>query len=565
MTRTKTWCLRRRENAAFLQANAQIDSLLARILWARHIDQPKTIDAYLKGDLEITDPFQLLGMDRAVARVQQALAAGYKIVVYGDFDADGVCATALLTSALKALGADVQAYIPDRFSEAYGLNTPALERLYAEGARLVVTVDCGVRSVAEVDAAQDMGLDIIITDHHSVSTTIPTAFVIINPKQPQCNYPFKDLAGVGLAYQLVRALGAGNITEQIGDDLLDLVAIGTVSDVVPLVGENRLLVQRGIRALQQTRRPGLLALMRSADIAPQTVSSEGIAFRLGPRINAAGRLRSAQLALDLLITNDSEHANMLAKELSEVNSERQTLLENQVALARQSLGELDSQPLLLVADPDFHEGIVGLVASRLCEEYYRPALVLKSGDEYARGSARSIEGLHITAALDSCADLLFRYGGHARAAGFTLLTSNLGAFRERLITFMMAQVQEDTFQQRLLVDAIIPLEVITGQTPSALDSLEPLGEGNPEPAVATLGLRLTRMRTLGAGGKHLRLEVSDGARTLPVIAFRQGDLASSLHVGQLIDLVYRPTYQEWQGQTTLQLVAQAIRPCENAL
>jgi single-stranded-DNA-specific exonuclease len=565
VTRTKTWCLRRRENAAFLLANAQIDSLLARILWARHIDQPKTIDAYLKGDLEITDPFQLLGMDRAVARVQQALAAGYKIVVYGDFDADGVCATALLTSALKALGADVQAYIPDRFSEAYGLNTPALERLYAEGARLVVTVDCGVRSVAEVDAAQDMGLDIIITDHHSVSTTIPTAFVIINPKQPQCNYPFKDLAGVGLAYQLVRALGAGNITEQIGDDLLDLVAIGTVSDVVPLVGENRLLVQRGIRALQQTRRPGLLALMRSADIAPQTVSSEGIAFRLGPRINAAGRLRSAQLALDLLITNDSEHANMLAKELSEVNSERQTLLENQVALARQSLGELDSQPLLLVADPDFHEGIVGLVASRLCEEYYRPALVLKSGDEYARGSARSIEGLHITAALDSCADLLFRYGGHARAAGFTLLTSNLGAFRERLITFMMAQVQEDTFQQRLLVDAIIPLEVITGQTPSALDSLEPLGEGNPEPAVATLGLRLTRMRTLGAGGKHLRLEVSDGARTLPVIAFRQGDLASSLQVGQLIDLVYRPTYQEWQGQTTLQLVAQAIRPCENAL
>lgn len=565
MTRTKTWCLRRRENAAFIQANAQIDSLLARILWARHIDQPAAINAYLNNKLELSDPFQLLGMDRAVARLQQAITVREKIVVYGDFDADGVCATALLTSALKALGADVQAYIPDRFSEAYGLNAPALERLYAEGARLVVTVDCGVRSVAEVDAARGMGLDIIITDHHSLSTTIPPAFVIINPKQPQCTYPFKDLAGVGLAYQLVRALCAGNITEQIGDDLLDLVALGTVSDVVPLVGENRLLVQRGIRALRQTRRPGLLALMRSADITPQAVSSEGIAFRLGPRINAAGRLRSAHLALDILTTNDPEQANMLARELSEVNSERQALLEKQVALARQSLGEIDSQPLLLVADPDFHEGIVGLVASRLCEEYYRPALVLKRGDEYARGSARSIEGVHITAALDSCSDLLFRYGGHARAAGFTLLTSNLGVFRERLLNFVTSQVQAETFQQRLLVDAIVPLELITGQTPAALDSLEPLGEGNPEPALATLGLRLTKMRTLGAGGKHLRLEVNDGARTLPVIAFRQGDLAASLQVGQLVDLVYRPTYQEWQGQTTLQLVAQAIRPCENVV
>jgi single-stranded-DNA-specific exonuclease len=563
VTRNMTWCLRRRESTDFIQSNSQLDPLLARILWARHIDQPATIYTFVNGELEIADPFHLKGMECAVIRLQQAIAVHEKVVVYGDFDADGVCATALLTNALAALGAEVHAYIPDRFSEAYGLNTPALERLYAEGTRLVVTVDCGVRSVAEVEAARNLGLDIIITDHHSVAGTIPPALVIINPKQPECEYPFKELSGVGLAYQLVRALCSGDIRERIGDDFLDLVAIGTVSDVVPLVGENRLLVQRGVRALRQTRRPGLLALMRSAGISPETVTSEGIAFRLGPRINAAGRLRSADLALAILTVEDPEQAEVLAGKLSSVNTERQTLLEKQVALARQSLGEFDGQPLLLVADPGFHEGLVGLVASRLCEEYYRPALVLKNGDEYARGSARSIEGLHITAALDTCADLLLRYGGHARAAGFTLANANLDAFQKRLTASITSQVQADTFQQRLLVDAIIPLALITGQTPAALNVLEPLGEGNSEPAFATLGLQLTRMRTLGADGKHLRLEVSDGARTFPVIAFRQGDQASALKVGQLIDLVYRPTYQEWQGQTTLQLVAQGVRPCEN--
>jgi single-stranded-DNA-specific exonuclease len=555
------WYLRRKASAAFqaLAAGLNVPPLLAQVLYARHIDTPERVRAFLASEGDLGDPFLMADMRPAVERLCQALRAGEAIVVYGDFDADGVSATVLLVSALKALGGQVTAYIPDRFSEAYGINMPALDRLHSQGAQLVVSVDCGVRSFEEVAHARALGLDVIITDHHSLLDKLPPALAVLDPKRADCTYPFKDLAGVGVAHRLVEALASALGATLDGTQFEDLVALGTVADVAPLLGENRILVQRGLRHMRAAPRPGLRALMQAAGIRPAEVDSHAIAFRLGPRLNAAGRLKSAMLAYDLLATPSEDEAQRLAATLDEINQERQHLLEEQVCVARELLGTLDGRSLLFVEGPHFHDGIVGLVASRLADEFYRPALVMRRGEKATRGSARSIEGFHITQALDSCVDLLVRHGGHARAAGFVLLNENLPVLRERLEHYGAEHLDVEMLQRRHSVDALVPLSAITGNAPAALAALEPVGEGNPEPRLATVGLQLVGLRSVGADSRHLRLEVTDGARTLPAIAFRQGHQASAFAPGDRVDLIYCPTLNEWQGVTSLQLVVEAVR------
>jgi len=409
------------------------------------------------------NPFQMAGVNGAVARLRRALSQGERIVVYGDFDVDGVCATALLVSGLRALGGDVLAYIPDRFS------------VQRQGAGLVVTVDCGIRSVDEVAHARRLGLDMIITDHHSVPSELPPAIAIVDPKQPGCRYPFKDLAGTGIAYRLVDALFRveqrmnGAAQEHLDTkSFLDLVALATVADMVPLVGENRTLVSQGLRQMRESAREGIRALMEVSAVKPGDVDSQAIAFRLGPRINAAGRLEHANLAYQLLMTASGEEARGLASELDGINQRRKQILGEQVEEAQTLLGKDEERFVLIVDSPDFHEGIVGLVASRLAEEFYRPALVMRRGERVTRGSARSIEGLHITHALDACSDLLLRYGGHAGAAGFSLLTENLPAFRERLMCYCAENLDRETLTRRTPYDAIVSLAEIRerfGTTP----------------------------------------------------------------------------------------------------
>lgn len=560
------WYLRRRESARFLRSVPKMDPILARVLYARKIDTPERIRAFLRAEDEPADPFQMAGMTGAVSRIVEALDKGERIAVYGDFDADGVCATALLQSALEMAGANVFSYIPDRFSEAYGLNVPALEKLRAQGTRLVVTVDCGIRSVAEVAHAQGLGLDLVITDHHSVPAELPPALAVIDPKRADSAYPFKGLAGVGVAYRLAQALFSARLparpSEGAQPDLhqyLDLVALGTVADIVPLTGENRTLVRRGLKRIAESPRPGLRALMQVAGVRPEDLDSQAIAFRLAPRINAAGRLKSAKLALDLLLSTAEEQAQGLAAELNAINQERQQILERQVEEARELLGALDERRLLFVEGPTFHEGIVGLVASRLSEEFYRPALVMRRGEATTRGSARSIEGFHITHALDACGDLLTRHGGHARAAGFTLPTPNLPALRQRLEEYGAGHLSEETLRRRRSADAIISLDQINGDTLTALSRLEPCGEGNPEPALATLGLEVLEIAAWGRDEKHLRLRVREGSRAISAIAFRQGHLAAQYAVGDVVDLIYRPTMRRWQGETILELEVKAVR------
>ena len=541
--------------------------LLTRVLIARGIDTPEKMRSFLEDEGALADPFRLAGMQAAVSRLARALDEGERIVVYGDFDTDGVCATAVLVSALELLGAHVEAYIPDRFSESYGLNEHALEQLkHDKGAQVVVTVDCGIRAVAQVQFANQLGLDIIITDHHTVPDELPAAVAVINPKRVDSQYPFKELSGAGVAYRLVEALfsGAARDGTKEGNTLrpeqfLDLVALGTIADIVPLVDENRLLAKRGIQRLRETARPGLLELMQNSGVEPSRLDSTDVAFRLSPRLNAAGRLESASLAYELLTTRSTARASELASRLGDINDRRRTMLEQQVDLARALVGPEVGRRLMFVSDPGFHEGIVGLVASRLTDAYHRPALVMRCVNETTRGSARSIEGFHITRALDHCSDLLMRHGGHARAAGFTLATEHVGEFRERMYAYCQHNMDEKILQRRYSVDAIVKLDEIDADTVTELTKLEPVGEGNREPSLATVGLTLESYRCVGQERTHLKLGLCHGSRRVSAIAFRQGDSAEALRLGDRLDVIHRPQVDEWDGALRLQLVVSTFR------
>ncbi len=564
VTANPQWFLRRRQPEHLPASLGGLDPIVARVLYARKLEDAQALSAFLDPSRESAgDPFDLQDMAPAVERLWRAIADDEPIAVYGDFDADGVSATALLTLALTRLGARVTPYIPDRFSESYGLNCPALEHLHGEGVRLVVTVDCGIRSPIEVAFGRELGLDLIVTDHHTVPAgKLPPALAVINPKREDSAYPFRDLAGVGVAYRLAQALAQARTAPRAADwdprEYLDLVALGTVADIVPLLGENRALVAEGLHRLRHAPRVGLRALMAAAGVAPERLDATGIAFRLAPRMNAAGRLEHATLAYELVTSDIPDRAEALAAELGRVNERRQQLLEQQFAQAQAQVAE--NEGLLFVDGPDYHEGIVGLVASRLVESYARPALVMRRGDEWTRGSARSLEGFHITHALDACADLLARYGGHAQAAGFTLATANLEPLRARLGDYAREHLDPAAMQPRLMVDAIVGLADLSEETPRALAALGPFGEGNPEPLLATRGLRLVALRAVGRDSRHLRLTVSDGSRYIEGIAFRQVEWAGQFRPGDLVDVAYQPSLNEWQSAVALQLVVQAMRP-----
>jgi single-stranded-DNA-specific exonuclease len=459
----------------------------------------------------------------------------------------------------------VRPYIPHRMTEEYGLNREALARLREEGVRVVLTVDCGIRSVDEIAYAHSLGLDVLVTDHHTVPETVPSAAALVNPKLPGSRYPFPHLAGVGVAYRVAQALlRAARSMARRGDpaialeedSFLDLVALGTVADLVPLVGENRFLVRQGLRRLNASQRPGLLALLAAAGTAPGEVDSERIAFGLAPRLNAAGRLDTALLAYELLSTDDVDRARDLARELHELNAERQNLTEELGVRARESWRVGPEEPLVFVAGPDYHKGIVGLVASRLTEEYYRPSVVIEVDGEHCRGSARSIPEFNITEALGECADLLVRYGGHAMAAGFTLEVGNLDAFQERLLGVARLRLQGAELVPSVDVDAIWPLAQTSWDTARAIDCLRPFGQEHPAPTLISRGVQVRDARIVGRG--HLKLKVSDGRVVWDAIAFRQADAYANLP--PRLDLAYHLGVQFWQGERRLQLVVRDLRP-----
>ena len=566
---SKRWLIAPPVSTQQLARLADLPPLVVQLLHNRRIVDPGAAHDFLNDRAGGSDPFRLKGMHEAVTRLRRAIRQQESIAVYGDFDTDGVTATALLVETLSALGAQVQPYIPHRVDEGYGLNLDALRHLYSQGVRLVVTVDCGIRSVHEVEQA-GRGLDLIVTDHHSVGERLPPALATLNPKQPGCPYPFKDLAGVGLAYKLAQALlrveqqmgGPADLAEE---SLLDLVALGTVADLAPLLGENRALVRRGLAQLNQPSRPGVEALLADANLRRGEVDATAIGFRLGPRLNAAGRIDSAMLAYRLLTSRDPLETRVLAEELGKLNERRQQLTEQTVAEAEALVLADPAQgrdaPLFLAASANFSPGIVGLAASRLTEAYYRPSVVVELGEEESRGSCRSIPEFNITAALDQCQELLIRHGGHAAAAGFTVATHELGALRARLAAIAAEQLAGVELRPALPIDTELLLEEVDWATLALLGELEPCGVGNPRPVLVSRDVEVRDRRAIGGAQKHLKLVLRDGRGVAwDAIFFRHGHLLE--HVPGRVDVAYTLDVNEWNGSKRLQLQIQDLRAAD---
>jgi single-stranded-DNA-specific exonuclease len=556
-----------------IAALPDLHPLLAQIVHHRGIGTVDGVQEFF-GEPELK--LSLLGkpgVNKAIARVRFAIRRGDPVVVYGDFDVDGVTATAVLMETLRGLGANVRHHIPHRVDEGYGLNVETLQELADEGAKLVITVDCGIRSVEEIRAANASGLDIIITDHHSIGPELPPALAIINAKRPDwgLEYPDTMLAGVGTAFKFAEALlmvhakngRRGDHTPEIRvEDLLDLVALGTVADLVPLLGENRALVRRGLEALRHSKRPGIQMLAQIARVDLAQVNAMHIGFMLGPRLNAAGRLEHADLAYHLLSTPDPEVALQLADELDRINVERQEHTRIMQSRAEElALAEDADVPILIAADADFMPGVVGLAAGRLTESFYRPSVVIQKGKEESHGSCRSIPEFDITAALDECADLFVRYGGHAAAAGFTIANENLSTFRERLLALGAERLGGRDLHPRAYIDAVIPAEEVDFALFRLLQKLEPCGQGNPRPLLMTPDLAITAAHRVGSEGSHLKLRLAAGKRTIEAIAFRKGDWLNNLPAR--VDVAYELEINEWRGTRTLQFNVQDMRAAES--
>ena len=558
----KRWELKSTISPEADKALGSFPDALKQILFNRDITTVERAEHFLNARPPAnTDPFQLTGMQAAVDRLVSAIKSGKSVAVYGDYDADGVTATALMMQAFTALGATAQPYIPNRFDEGYGLNTDALDDLKSRGVDVVVTVDCGIRALGEADHARKIGLDLIITDHHSPGPELPEAFAVINPKQPGDPYPEKNLAGVGVAYKLATALTQA--LKPSGFDhlvLLDLVALGTVADLVPLVGENRSMVRAGLQRLRFPQRQGLYSLMQLAGVQPSQVAASHIGFTIGPRLNAAGRLDSAMAAYDLLTTSDVMQAGKLAQDLDNQNRERQKITREMQEKAEQVFDRDNLPYLLFSSDETFNAGVVGLTASRLTELYYRPSIVGHREAETTRASCRSIKEFDITAALEKCADLLIRYGGHAAAAGFTVSNDRLEEFLDRIGSIAEEELADKDLRPVILADAEVPMPEMTMEFLNQLERLQPTGYGNPEPIFISRNLRVKDYRTVGRDASHLKLTLQDGSTFRDAIAFRQGHWANEMP--EKVDVIYHFEKNEFRGNVTPQFNIRDLKPSE---
>jgi single-stranded-DNA-specific exonuclease len=546
-------------------ALSKFPPILRQILFNRGYATDAEARAFLNAKADFNaDPFQMTGMHEAIDRIQTAIQKHEPIAIYGDYDVDGVTSTALLVETLTYLNADVRGYIPNRFDEGYGLNNNALDELEADGVRLVITVDCGIRSPNEALHAKNLGLDLIISDHHHPAEgDLPPALAVINPKQSGDIYPDKDLAGVGIAYKMAEALladGQQTANGQRLNGLLDLVALGTVADLAPLTGENRVLVRKGLRQMKQTTRQGLFSLAAVSDISLAKVNAGSIGFSLGPRLNAAGRLKEALAAYELLITKDPQRAGELAQLLNIQNRERQTITREMQSQAEAiALAADPNAYLLFAAHEDFNSGVIGLAASRLTDTYYRPAIVASKGEEETRGSCRSIPEFHITDALDQCADLLVRHGGHAAAAGFTVRNENLPELVTRLKSIATEKLSKSELKPTLTADVEVSLADIRPELfEKCLRFLEPTGYGNPNAVFVARNVRVKNARAIGADARHLKLALEDEARyTHDAIGFRFGEWQRRMP--PRVDILFTYEVNEYNGRVGYQLNLKDIR------
>lgn len=497
-------------------------------------------------------------MHQAVARIYQALLSGEKIAVYGDYDADGITATALLVQGLSTLGGKAIPYIPHRLTEGYGLKKAALENLKQQGVSLVITVDCGITSLLEVKKAKRIGLDVIITDHHTPLSEMPMAAAVVDPKLPGSAYPFSELAGVGVALKLLQALFQSIGKEKHLDKLMDLAALGTIADISPLIGENRYLVKEGLKLINSAPRLGVREIIKQTGLDTGSLDAETVSWVIAPRLNAAGRLEHAMTSYKLLMTDSPGEASRLAAWLEQKNAERQKLTTANLARAREQVLATGVSPLLVTSDRAYPMGIAGLVASRLSEEFYRPAIVIKTGEKTSSGSCRSIPEFNIIAALNQCRHLLAYFGGHSQAAGFTLPTKNLPQAKQILSELATTQLAEADLRPCLDIDALITLPELAGDTFQIAQQLAPFGRGNPMPTFLSHKVEVVDCRTMGNNGDHLRLKLRQGGSTWDGVAFGSGRYRAE--IVSPLDIVYNLEIDRWGGKEQLRLKIQDFAP-----
>ena len=550
------------EAAARLTA-AGYPCLVSAVLASRGIGTAEEAAAFLEHEQRLTySPFLMADMDKAVARVQQALAAHEKIAVFGDYDVDGITATCILVDYLQGRGADVLHYIPRRIEDGYGLSCDAIEGLYQKGARLLITVDCGITGVEEVDFANSLGMDVVITDHHECKETLPRAVAVVDPHRPDCPYPFKHLAGCGVALKLALALGGPDREEALFSRYCTLAAIGTVADVMQMSGENRTIVSRGLAAIEHSDFIGLHALLKEAGLAGREITSVQIGFVLAPRINAAGRMGAADKAAELLLCTDPAEAERMARDLCALNRERQNVEQTIYSQAEEMIARLPDRDrsALVLESSRWHQGVVGIVASRLSEKYSRPSFMIHLNGATGKGSCRSWGGFNLFAALESCKDLLLGFGGHELAAGFTIEEANIPAFRERMNDYARSFQGGAAPVSVLDVDvAITHPSAVTLEELEALSALEPYGSGNARPVFCLLGATLLRTQNVGQN-RHLKLRLGKGSAQFDGIFFSTVAEDCGCRPGDRVDAAFYLQVNEFRGSRTVQLQMVDLRP-----
>ena len=535
--------------------------LAAMVLASRGIGDDRQARAYLDCNAPLLDPFLMTDMDKAAGRVGLAMSRGEKIAVFGDYDVDGITATCLLTDFLRRHGADVVSYIPGRLEEGYGLNPIAIHQLHAEGVKLIVTVDCGITAVSEAELCKQLGIDLVITDHHECKQTLPAAIAVVDPHRCDGGYPHKNLSGVGVAFKLASALCGSQ--ETVLEEYADMVCLGTVADVMPLQGENRVFVARGLESLAHTKRPGIAALMAECGCAPETVSASSIGFMLAPRINAAGRMGQIDLAVELFLTDDPDKAAEAARGLCELNRQRQAV-ESEIYRQAVSMLPMGKPPeAIVLADESWHQGVVGIVASRIAEEYACPTFLICLDGEHGKASSRSHGGFNLFASLSALSPLLESYGGHELAAGFTISRANIPEFRRQICALAAQYYTDDVPRTVLDVDCAVSPELLTLHNVDSLQMLEPCGNGCPKPVLMMKNLTIDRISMVG-GGRHMRLRLCSGHTYLNAIYFSANPQTVSIQPGDLVDVAFTPQVNEFRGTRTVQMNVIDIRPSCNA-
>ncbi len=559
------------DKIASLESRASVPPIVAQLLLARGVSAPDEVAVFLNNKMTgLRDPDLLPGLSEAADRIYAAIQAKRRIVIYGDYDADGMTATALLYRCLRLLHADVGYYVPNRFEEGYGLNSAALRQLATRGASMVITVDCGIASVDEAQTAVEIGLELIITDHHELGSALPEAAAVVHPRLPGHLYPFGGLCGAGVAFKLAwalcqRASNSPRVNPPMRDFLvaaMGYAALGTVADVVPLIDENRILVHHGLNSLHRQPEHGIAALLEVTKMhQKQQLKSEDLGFMLAPRLNASGRLGQAQLGVELLITEDADRAKALAEYIHELNSSRDSLERSiQLAANKQLKEQFDphNDPALVLAGMGWHAGVIGIVAGRLAEKHHRPVVVIAQdqvGAKPGTGSARSAGGLDLHKALQACSEHLIGFGGHAAAAGLQIADDRVERFRADFCDYAASEISESNRVAEIRIDAEAPLSQLTLQTLLQIEQLAPFGAGNPRPVLAASGVTLDEPpKRMGGGERHLSAKLSQHGVTLRSVAFGQGDWAEELaQLSTPFDIAYRPVINDFRGRRSVEL------------